>query len=105
MEILKTSTIKHTKFTIPLPWNKTCGKTATYYVAPIPTKGLRSTSEFQIHEKIEGNDEGYCRSTLKFLMEDGTTEEVKGPFYKHKKSTLRIFWDILTAQKDGTLAP
>jgi hypothetical protein len=98
-DIVKTETIKHQKFTIPIPWNKTCGKTVTYYIAPIPTEGLRSTSDFQIHEKISGNDEGYGGSTLKFLMEDGTIEEVKGPFYQHEDSTKRILWDILTGQK------
>ena len=92
--IIDTSTIKHKKFTIPIPWNKECGKKVTYYIAALPEEGLRGSGNFQIHEKIEGNDDGYCGATLEFLMEDGAIEKVKGPFYKYGPH-VRILWDIL----------
>ena len=94
-DIIKTSTIPHKKFTIPIPWNKKCGKSVTYYVGDITHERLRAGLDFQIHEKIEGNDEGYGGATLEFLMEDGTIERVKGPFYKDKASTPRILMDII----------
>lgn len=96
-DIIKTSTIPHRKFTIPIPWNKECGKTVTYYVGQVPVKGLRSP-DLQIHEKIEGNDEGYCGATLEFLMEDGTTEKVKGPFYQNEDSNSGILFEALQAR-------
>jgi len=97
-EIIETSTIPHRKFTIPIPWNKKCGKSVTYYIAGIPCDGIRGFSEFQIHECIEGDGEGYGGSFLNFLMEDGTTERVKGPFFKHKESNARILYEILIAK-------
>ena len=97
-DIIDTSTIKHRKFTIPIPWNKGCGKKVTYYIAALPEKGLRGSGDFQIHEKIEGDGEGYGGATLKFLMEDGTIEDVKGPFYKYGPHS-RILWDILTGER------
>ena len=58
---------------------------------------MRLGGDFQIHEKIEGNDEGYCGAVLDFLMEDGTIEKVKGPFYKYKDDNERILMDIIKA--------
>ena len=69
--IIDTSTIKHKKFTIPIPWNKECGKKVTYHIAALPEEGLRGSGNFQIHEKIEGNDDGYCGATHEFVKEDG----------------------------------
>ena len=94
-DIIETSTIPHMKFTIPIPWNKKCGKTATYYIAEIPHEGIISGGDFQIHEKIEGNDEGYCRAVLEFLRKDGTVEKVKGPFYKYESEHPRILMNII----------
>lgn len=98
-DMIKTSEIKHTKFTIPIPWNKECGKTVTYYIAQIVLEGLSCSNSFQIHSKIEGNNEGYCGSTLDFLMEDGTIEKVKGPFFEYEEQHTRVFWDILTGKE------
>ncbi len=93
--IIKASTIPHKKFTIPIPWNRECGKKATYYIAEIPHERVTSGGDFQIHEKIEGNDEGYGGAVLEFLMQDGTIEKVKGPFYKYKEGHNRILTDII----------
>jgi len=94
-DIIKTSEIPHKKFTIPIPWNKKCGKKATYYIAEIPHELIMSGGDFQIHEKIEGNNEGYGGAVLEFLMEDGTIEKVKGPFYKYKDGHHRILMNII----------
>ena len=94
-KLVDTKTIPHIKFTIPLPWNPKSKKSVTYYIGGIKRDGLRGFHDFQVHEKIEGNDDGYGGATLSFLMEDGSTEEVKGPFHKHAASTSRILHEIL----------
>ena len=95
---IKPNTVKHKKFTIPVPWNHKWKHTVTYYIAEIRTPGFQGFGDFLIHEKIQGNDEGYGGSVVKFLMEDGTIEEVKGPFYKYKSTHIRILWYILTKE-------
>ena len=95
--IIETSTIPHEKFTIPLPWNKGSGRKVTYYIAGIKAEFIRGYDKFQIHEKIEGDDEGYGGAVLEFLMKNGEIEKVKGPFHKHKEGHLRILYEILTA--------
>ena len=97
-QIVDTSTISHIKITIPIPWNKTCRNQVTYYIGQIPVEGLRIPC-LQIHEKIGGNDEGYGGAVLSFLMEDGTIEKVKGPFYKSEAENPRILFYILQALK------
>ena len=94
-EIIETRSISHKKYTIPLPWNKKDGRKVTYYIATIHEKGLIDGGCFQIHEAIEGDGMGYGGSVLEFLMEDGTMEKVKGPFYKYEGEHLRILWNIL----------
>ena len=96
-KIIDTGTIPHRKFTIPLPWNKKSPMRVTYYIGGIKEKGIRGYYEFQIHEKISGNDLGYCGSVLDFLMEDGTIEKVKGPFYKSSGENSEILYEILIA--------
>ena len=98
-EIIDTKTIPHWKFTIPLPWNPTCPRKVTYYIGGIKHEALRGYGEFQIHEKIEGNDEGYGGAVLKFLMADGSIDEVKGPFYEYRPQNERILFEILMALK------
>ncbi len=98
-KIVETNTISHKKFTIPIPWDPQSNMTVTYYIAVLQAKGFRGTSDFQIHSKIKGNDEGYGGAVLEFLMEDGTVEKVKGPFYQYKEQNPRILWDILTGVK------
>ena len=94
-DIIEVSTIPHKKFTIPIPWFKECGKTATYYIAEIDPDGIVPGGTFQIHEKISGNDEGYGGAVLEFLRLDGTVEKVKGPFYKYKEGHPRILMNII----------
>jgi hypothetical protein len=72
----KTSNQKHTKFTIPCPWNPKIGN-VHYYIADLPN------GEKLIHCHMPWNETGYSGSVLDFLMIDGSTEKVKGPFYEY----------------------
>jgi len=98
-EIIPTETIKHKKFTIPIPWNNKSNVDVTYYVAEIKTEHFRGSSDFQIHRKIDGDADGYGGATLQFLMCDGTIEKVKGPYYQYSEQHPRILWDILTGER------
>ena len=99
MRIINTHTIPHKKYTIPIPWNKDSNLTVTYYIAEIRHEGFRGGNNFQIHEKISGNDLGYGGATLHFLMENGTIEDVKGPFFKYPEGHCRILYDIITKEQ------
>ena len=99
-EIIDTRTIPHKKFTIPLPWNKKSSMRVTYYIGGIKADGIRGYGMFQIHEKISGNNEGYCGATLDFLMDDGTIEKVVGPFYKSPDGNPRILYEILIEKEN-----
>ena len=101
-DIIDTRTIPHWRFTIPLPWNPKSKYRVTYYIGGIGCEGIREYSEFQIHKKIDGNDDGYAGSTLDFLMNDGTIEKVKGPFYEYRPQHNRILFEILTAVTKST---
>lgn len=93
----QTDNFKHKKITIPLPWNKKCKWTITYYIAEI------GKGEHLIHCRINNNikSEGYCGETLKFLLENGDTEEVQGPFYEYPEHHERIFDYLREAQIDN----
>lgn len=46
----------------------------THYFAQLPA------GDWMRHVHDSGNERGYCGDMVEFLLEDGTTETVKGPF-------------------------
>lgn len=91
-----TDNYKHSKITIPLPWNKKSRWTVTYYIAKM------ADDKHLIHYRINNNMEsdGYGGAILDFLMDDGSIEKVQGPFYEYPESHTRVFEYIREAEVD-----
>lgn len=84
MNIYPTEKYRHKKYTVKAFWNEKL--TVHYFVCSIPNIG------YQIHEHMPWNETGYGNSFLDFLMDDGTIEKVKGPYFKYPPHDHLFAW-------------